>query len=634
MPAINVIQTGSRFEAHFKFDYATKDLVKAAGFRFDGTRKVWYTQDPTVAAKVSSPDLAKALNAEAQAKREADAKAIAASSAVSADVAVPFPAGLSARPYQLAGIAYALGRAATLIGDEPGLGKTIQAIGIVNADPSIGRVLVICPASLKLNWRLELVKWLARPLTVGIANGGFPTTDVVIVNYEQVAKWRKHIDAFAPDLLVVDEVHLTKNPEAQRTKAILGYYDRRSKAQTAKPIAAARRVFMTGTPIVNRPIELWTLVQALDPNGLGKSWWTYAHRYCNAHRTEYGMDVSGSSNLDELQSKLRAACMVRRLKADVLKELPAKRRQIIVLPAESAEAKASIAREQGIVPEEYRDAVEALAEVEVGFEDFSRVRHETALAKVPQVIEHIREALEETDKVVVMAHHLDVVGMVRAAFPDISVVLTGETPIEQRQEAVSRFQSDPGTRLFVGTIRAAGVGITLTAASRVVFVELDPVPGIMSQAEDRCHRIGQDESVLVQHLVFDGSIDARIAHILVGKQSVLDEAMDGGGVLAEVPTLAEPKPVAEKVQSREVVAIEDDVTEYRDAIHRALKILAGMCDGAQELDGVGFNKLDTAIGHSLACAVKLTPKQAILGRKIARKYHRQLGSELVAAMGA
>jgi SWI/SNF-related matrix-associated actin-dependent regulator 1 of chromatin subfamily A len=216
-----------------------------------------------------------------------------------------------------------------------GLGKTIQAIGVINADPSIKRVLVVCPASLKVNWARELNKWLVRRMSVEVANGNFPRSDVVIINYDILKKWRTEIDQIKWDLLIVDECHYVKNSRALRTQALLGKHDR-DPDKRIKGIEARKRIFMTGTPIVNRPSELWSLVEALDPQGLGSNFFQFMKRYTNATHNGYGWDFTGASNLDELQQRLRAKFMVRRLKSEVLTDLPAKRRQVIVLPPNGA----------------------------------------------------------------------------------------------------------------------------------------------------------------------------------------------------------------------------------------------------------------------------------------------------------
>lgn len=459
-------------------------------------------------------------------------------------------------------------------------GKTIQAIGVINADPAIKRVLVVVPASLKINWSRELAKWLVRPASIAIANGStLPNADIVIANYDIIAQLRGQIDARQWDLLIADEAHYLKNAKAQRTRAVLGHRDRHNPAKTDAGIRAGRKILLTGTPIVNRPSELWTLVQTLDPHGLGANFFKFMQRYTRAHHNGYGWDFTGASNLDELQTKLRAACMVRRLKADVLTELPAKRRQVLTVPANGASAIVAAERElyertemavakakaamaaAGGDKAAYEDAVRQLRDArQYAFEEMSRLRRQTAVAKIPHVVEHVTECLENEPKVVVFVHHHEVGRALKEAFPN-SALVTGEVSVTARTAEVDRFQHDPACRVFIGSIQAAGVGLTLTAAALVVFAELSWVPGEVSQSEDRLHRIGQRNSVLVQHLVFDDSVDSRMAHMIIEKQAVIDAALDeNGAALPPLPDFVEPQ--AAETQSAGSAIPEDSVAPF------------------------------------------------------------------------
>jgi SWI/SNF-related matrix-associated actin-dependent regulator 1 of chromatin subfamily A len=537
----------------------------------------------------------------------------------------PSPEGLDFLPYQRAGIAFALGKSGTLIADEMGLGKTIQAIGVINADPTIRTVLVVCPASLKLNWRNELHKWCSRDPEVFVfpecgvlpsVNGQLYTADgltIVVVNYDQL---KKVPITLTFDLVIVDEAHYAKNPKAQRTKHV-------------KDIAARakRRILLSGTPIMNRPVELWSLLQITDPEtwdppgfvkgrpagaGEGAGFFRFAKRYCDAKEVWHGRskhwDFSGSSNLPELQEKLRSTCMIRRLKADVLSDLPPKRRQIVVLnaPVDDSEADA--------FPElSYDDVIDVLSRDRVAFTELSKARHATALKKVPAAIEHINEALEGSDKIIVFAHHQDVIDeLEKGLFGHGVVTITGATVQEARQRHVEMFQNDPGTRIIIGSIGAMGVGHTLTASSHVIFVEQSWVPAEMTQGEDRAHRIGQRESVLVQLLVTDRSVDANIMQTIVAKQEVADLALDtetmtdiSGRELVKKAPAVDPETVARVLGD--------------------LRYLAGMCDGAVEQDGCGFNKLDSAFGKQLALRETLTGRQVQAAQAMLVKYKRQLG---------
>lgn len=540
-----------------KFERPSNDrfAVKECGFRFDRDNARWITRDPKVVAElVSLPGVEvtqEAAEAVRQARTEAAEAAIRASvsviasAATDADIDIPAPEGLSYLPYQRAGIAYALSRKGVLIADEMGLGKTIQAIGIANADASVRRVLVICPASLKLNWRSEFKKWSVRGLSVGIATSkGLPDTEVVILNFEIVSKLRPAIDSIAWDLLIVDEAHYLKNPKAQRTVAVFGG----SKARV-QPIRAGRRVFLTGTPIVNRPCEIWPLVKSLDPEGLGAmGWFGFARRYCDGYDTAFGFEAKGATNLDELQTKLRASIMVRRLKKDVLTELPAKRRQLLpfepnaeikrlVKAMEKAHAenerRIAALRKQAAQVENGSNAYNTIAEqirkaAQVAFEEMSRHRHDLAVAKAPIVVEHVREILETEDSVVVACHHLDVVDVLVEGLQEFGVnLITGRESHEKRQAAKEAFMAGKG-RVVIGTIGAMAEGWTLTRASKMVFAELDWTPGKVSQTEDRIHRIGQQNSVLIQHLVVEESMDVTFVEKLIAKQKVIEAALDEG----------------------------------------------------------------------------------------------------------
>jgi SWI/SNF-related matrix-associated actin-dependent regulator of chromatin subfamily A-like protein 1 len=468
------------------------------------------------------------------------------------DVQVPAPPGLAYLPYQRAGIAFAARRCNTLIADEMGLGKTIMAIGLANMGLGAS-MLVICPASLRLNWQLELEKWLIvkrRVTVIGMGNDAWPTdAQVVVINYDLLAKFRAELRSVTWDLLVCDEAQCLKSADAKRTYEVIGHRDQET-GEAFDPIPAKRRVMLTGTPIVDRPLELWPIVHFLDPDT-----WSdlsaFGRRYCALFRDGVARDseslyedCAGASHLDELQDRLRSTIMIRRLKADVLKELPPKRRQIIAMPpngcakyleaerqaqacheAALREARAAVDLAKASDDEAaYKSAVDRLRDASrAAFEEIAQVRHGTAIAKIPYVVEHLRAA---SGKCVVFCHHCDVVDGIKAELGDAAVVADGRMPTAERQAAVNRFQTDPRVQFFIGSIRTTGGGITLTAASHVVFAELDWTPGAMSRAEDRLHRVRQRNSVLVQHVVLEGSIDARLVRTIVSKQEVIAGALD------------------------------------------------------------------------------------------------------------
>ena len=520
--------------------YDERDIPKKAGFRWNPTGKRWETREAGVARKLQAYANDAARLAMDAALTQHD-QAVAASRAMDAAIEIPCPDGVAYRPFQRAGVQFLAQHEAALLGDEMGTGKTIQTAGLLNLCPDIQRVLVVCPASLRLNWRRELERWIVaeRQLTVHIAStkesletlrafwddpaGGLR---VVILNYDILHTFEEHrreeyrtkdgrkktreVWTFGYgglDVLVADEAHYLKNDTSRRSKAV-------------RCITARRRLLLTGTPLVNRPKELFPMLNYLDPTEWG-NFWRYGMRYCNAHQIEIGRgrtawDFSGASHLDELQDRLRSTLMLRRLKKDVLAELPAKQRQVIELPANGASTAVSaemaavarcseqLAALQAAVElakasdsdNTYEDAVAALRTgAQAAFTEMASLRHATAVAKIPYVVAHTQEALEADDagKVILFAHHHDVVAGLQSGLAEYGpVVLTGEISNPAvRQAAVDRFQTDQTCRVFIGSITAAGVGITLTASSHVVFSELDWVPGNITQAEDRAHRIGQ-----------------------------------------------------------------------------------------------------------------------------------------------
>lgn len=484
-------------------------------------------------------------------RKAAQEKRLSASRALDAERPIPKPEGLSYMPFQRGGIAFVAdlvndGAKGAIIGDEMGLGKTIQAIGLSNY-MGLRRVLVICPASLKGNWRKEFRKWTTLGLTVGIADSKlFPATDVVVINYDIFHKWADRIRELRWDLIVADEAHRLKNPYARRTQLILG---RRSKDEPVAPLAGKVLLPLTGTPILNRPEEIYGIVRWVAPDefpsrvAFEKK---YAERYLKRLSEKEALD-----RLNDLQDKLRRSCMIRRLKADVLTELPAKIRQVIEIQG-GIEALRAIADERKVLSEQktiieelkeavavakkstdegaYRNAIRKLQSGKgAAMTELARVRKATAIAKIPYVTAFVDEALEESEgKLLIFAHHQEVVESFLSHYGDKAVAVYGKTDTkpEVRDAICAAFQTDPRVRVFIGSITAAGVGLTLTAATSVVFAELDWVPGNVVQAEDRAHRIGQKDSVLVQHLVLAESLDAIIANRIVEKADMIDAALD------------------------------------------------------------------------------------------------------------
>jgi SWI/SNF-related matrix-associated actin-dependent regulator 1 of chromatin subfamily A len=507
------------------------------------------------------------LKAEALNQGKKQEENIVSSQAYDAEIDIPGLKG-TLRPFQKAGVAYAVKNPRTIIGDEMGLGKTIQAIATVHYKGAYP-ALVICPNSLKLNWKREWEKWVdcearvldskdswdeairpsAKMLTHGI---------ILIVNYNTAVKFEKELKAIKWQAVISDESHYLKNPKAQRTTAV-----QHIVKESNSPIV----LFLTGTAVVNRPIEL---TSQLDILGVLKSefesFWKFAFRYCNARKGPFGWDLKGSSNLDELHRKLRATCYIRRNKEEVLKELPEKQRAQVTLEIDNRPeyTKAendlvSYLKGMHVTEEKLRNYVidvnrrrdddkqidfdslteDQLATLRKSYIDkkvdsaeaaehlvrIEELKQLSAKGKMASVVDWITDFIESGEKLVVFAHHTGVIKEVAKAFN--AKVITGEVSIEDRQKAIDDFQDNPNTKVIVLNLKAGGVGITLTAASNVAFIELGWTPGDMDQAEDRIHRIGQRNAVTAWYLMGQNTIDNDIFELIEEKR-VVTEAINAG----------------------------------------------------------------------------------------------------------
>jgi SWI/SNF-related matrix-associated actin-dependent regulator 1 of chromatin subfamily A len=397
-------------------------------------------------------------------------------------------------------------------------GKTIQLAGLLNLrGQELQRVLVVTPASVKRIWALELSKWLVRKLPIMIVKGptqpsDLPASGIWIINYELLVKFRGPLLREPWDLIALDEAHFIKNRSSRRTKAAFGL---------AK--VARRKILLTGTPLLNRPAELWALLHFLAP-AEWPNFYRFAHRYCAPFRSEWGWDFSGASNLEELNARLRRGLMLRRLKKDVLSQLPPLTRALVPLDVGLGDLEA-LTRLAGLDPLKMPLELDPLL---IPLDCVAKIRHELGRLKAGPALTFILEQAESSDeKFVVFAHHRAVLDeLYRGLAGSGAVLVTGETAEADRQSAIERFQTDPSTRFFVGSIRAMGLGVTLSAASRVIFVEQDWTPSILRQAEDRLHRISQTQAVLVQYLVVPDSIDINVMRSVIAKIEVIERTID------------------------------------------------------------------------------------------------------------
>ena len=448
------------------------------------------------------------------------AEALRESATVQSSLAgeIPAPDGLDYFEYQKAGVQFLDTHRNTLLADDPGLGKTIQVCGLLNLRSQIRSVLVVCPASVKYVWARELGRWLTdKSRLISIASYALdPSAEILVCNYDLLRKFDSLLRSRRYDLLVLDEAHYIKTPRALRTKAckLLG-------------ALAAQKVLLTGTPIMNRPAELWSLLNFLDAKAWGP-FFPFAQRYCDAFKGPFGWDFSGASHLPELNERLRTSgTMLRRRKVDVLPQLPRVIRQVVPLPVDMTpileELTERLAALMGFDPDNPPFEIDP---VRIPFELIAAIRRETGTAKIEAALAFIAdETSEDVEKTVIYAHHHDVLRVLHEALVP-SVLVTGQTPAKARARAVASFQEPGGPKYFVASIQAMGVGITLTAASRVIFVEESWTPAEMEQAECRLHRIGQLSSVLSQYLVVRGSIDEKILSTVVGKLRVIEAVLE------------------------------------------------------------------------------------------------------------
>lgn len=409
-----------------------------------------------------------------------------------------------------------------LLADEMGLGKTIQALWYFKRN-KMSPVVVICPASLKYNWAREAAVHIRE--RAEILEGTkpprkkvFKQNPFVIINYEILGPWLDYLIDLEPKLVILDECQYIKNRQAKRTRYV---------KQLCKSVPHV--LALSGTPLTNRPAELWTTLNIIRPD-LFKSFMAYALEYCSAQRKPWGWEFKGAKNLDELHNILITNCMVRRRKVEVLKDLPAKARHAVPVPLENRKEYDEAEEDLILWLSKYSkqkatSAARAQRLVKMGY-----LKRLAAQLKIKAVTDWIDTFLEETDeKLVVFAIHKNIIQQLKERYPGC-VTVTGKVTGKKRQRSVDKFQRHKGTRLFIGNLQAAGVGLTLTAASTVLFAELGWTPGEHIQGEDRIHRIGQQYKSTCYYLIGVNTIEERLSRIIQEKQAVLSATLDGGTI--------------------------------------------------------------------------------------------------------
>lgn len=410
-----------------------------------------------------------------------------------------------------------------ILADDMGVGKTASAV-ISSLESDAKKVLIICPASLKINWKREIENYTDRKILIVEGRKWGSTFDYYIINYDIIKNYHstdnsedsddyKLLVNARFDLAIVDEAHYLSNPQANRTKLLNDVLSKIPKVW-----------LLTGTPMTSRPINYYNLLKIVN-SPLAINWQTYVKRYCKGYQFRVGnrkiWNTSGASNLDELR-ELTKNIVLRRLKTDVL-DLPEK----IIAPV-YLELKSTFYDEE---LEEFMRISEDKKKNEsitVTLNRLMKIRQLIANEKIPYTCELIDKIIEQDKKVIIFTNFTNALDILHEKYKKISVVLDGRMSKEKRQESVDKFQNNDKIKVFISNIIAGGVGITLTAAEAVIMNDLSFVPAHHSQAEDRAYRYGQKNSVLVYYPLFENTIERIVYNILQKKKNIIDQVMGDG----------------------------------------------------------------------------------------------------------
>lgn len=452
-------------------------------------------------------------------------------------------------PFQRDGVRFALQHGGRiLLADEMGLGKTLQAIAVTTCVRDFWPVLVLTPSSLRLHWASMIQQWLNIPPSEivvvlsqlgGSNRSGFTIVSsntkrnihldglFNIISYDVVLKLQNILMSSNFKVVIADESHFLKNAQAKRTAATLPII---KKAQYA--------LLLSGTPALSRPIELFKQLEALYPD-VYKNVHEYGNRYCKGG--VFGM-YQGAINHEELHNLMKATVMIRRLKKDVLAELPVKRRQQVFLDIAEKDMKQinALFRELEVVKGKIKackseEEVQSLKFTEKNL--INKIYTDSAEAKIPAVLDYLETVIEAGCKFLIFAHHQPMLDAIHQLFLKKKlhcIRIDGGTPAASRQALVTEFQEKDDVKAAVLSIKAGGVGLTLTAASTVIFAELSWTPGDLIQAEDRAHRIGQVSSVNIYYLLANDTVDDIIWDVVRSKFENLGQVLDGRENVLEV----------------------------------------------------------------------------------------------------
>jgi SWI/SNF-related matrix-associated actin-dependent regulator 1 of chromatin subfamily A len=421
-----------------------------------------------------------------------------------------------------------------ILADDMGLGKTTSTI-IAALETGAKKILIICPASLKINWQREIENYSDRSVFISEGKKFSTESDFVIVNYDILKNFHDLKDSENSllnqsdfELVILDEAHMVSNAQAQRTK-IINHFVKKIK----------RVWLLTGTPMTSRPMNYYNLLSIIE-SPVAQNWMAYAIRYCQGYQFKAGnrkvWNVQGASNLEELKDRTSKQ-ILRRLKEEVL-DLPDKIITPVYLRTSSKEYKDLM----GEYYEWLDNRKEESSSLTIQFSKLMKVRKVIANEKVRQTIEFAENIIEQGKKVIIFTNFTDTLQLIHNHFGKQSVYLDGSCNKVQRQYAVDQFQDNEKIKVFVGNLKAAGVGLTLTAAEVVIMNDLSFVPAEHAQAEDRAYRYGQKNNVLVYYPIFENTIEGAIYDILNKKKKIIgtvmgDEVSDSIDVVEEILNL-------------------------------------------------------------------------------------------------
>ena len=386
-------------------------------------------------------------------------------------------------PHQQEGVEFILNNSSAFVCDDMGMGKTRTVIEAM-IQRSQFPILVICPSALKLNWRNEIARWVGIDLEIDNLN-----QDIIITNYERMNKYKFEIQALPIKQLVLDESHSFKEESSKRTQLALEWSRK-----------IPYKILISGTPMLNRPRELITQMEILNNIHKVGGREKFLEKYCNPRHSQYGIDYSGCSDLQELHQTMNGIWL-RRTKDDLENKLPTK--TIVPIPI-----------------------IELNQPAPRSFHDIERYDRAVLYKKLDASVDFIEQLLERDEKVVVFVHHKDIGKALNMKFPDASVIVGGQSPVH-RQLNIDNFQLHD-TQIIICSLQASAVGLTLTASRCAVFIEYPWSPALLAQAQDRVHRLGQDKDVFIFYLYGQGSIDEYRLNTNSFKKAVIDYIVDGG----------------------------------------------------------------------------------------------------------